>query len=182
MVMRQLLNPLFTDLLLKAVGPSGATFSSLLHNSVSPTILKASEKRNVIPSEVTLDLDGRILPGLTAADLEGELRILLGKDCTIETFLPYPGPISTDLGLFETLAETLRELDPQGFPVHFVSYGATDARFFYRLGIQTFGFTPLQFSEGLALTGTIHAANERVPVAALDFGVQAIFKAIQRFH
>ena len=182
MVMRQLLNPLFTDILLKAIGTSGATFSPLLHNSVSPTILKASEKLNVIPSEVTLDLDGRILPGFTAADLEGELRILLGKDCTIETFLPFPGPASTDMGLFETLAAPLRELDPQGIPVPYVNPAVTDARFFTKLGIQTYGYTPLQISEGLGLTGTIHAADERVPVAALDFGVQAIFQAIQRFH
>jgi acetylornithine deacetylase/succinyl-diaminopimelate desuccinylase-like protein len=182
MVIRQLLNPLFTDALLKVVGSTGETFSALLRNTVSPTILKASEKFNVIPSEVTLDLDGRILPGLTAADLEGELRMLLGKDCTVETFMPYPGPSSTDLGLFETLAETLRELDPHGSPFHFVNYGATDARFFYKLGIQTYGFTPIQISEGLALTGTIHAANERVPVKALEFGVQAVYKALQNFH
>jgi acetylornithine deacetylase/succinyl-diaminopimelate desuccinylase-like protein len=182
LVMRQILNPFFTDLFLKTIGSNGDTYASLLHNSVSPTIVKASERRNVIPSEVVLDLDGRILPGLTAADLEGELRALLGKDCEIETYLPYPGPTTTDIGLFGTLAGCLQELDPQGHPFHFVNYGATDARFFYKLGIQTFGFTPLQISEGLALTGTIHAANERVPVKALEFGVEAVFKAIQRFH
>ena len=182
LVMHQLLNPLFTDTLLRVMGSSGETFSSLLHNSASPTMINASEKLNVIPSEVTLNLDGRILPGLTAADLEGELRTLLGNDCVIETFLPYSGPTSTDMGLFDTLAVTLRELDPQGSPFHFVNYGATDARFFYKLGIQTYGFTPLQFSEGFALTGTIHAADERVPVKALEFGMQAVYSAIQKFH
>ncbi len=182
MVMRQLLNPLFTDLVLKVVGQNGATFSSLLHNSVSPTILKAGGSLNVIPSEVSLDLDGRILPGLTAAELEGELRTLLGKDCTIEASVPYPSLASTDMGLFETLAASLRDLDPQGIPVPFVNYAVTDARFFSKLGIQTYGYTPIKITEGLALTGTIHAADERLPVSALDFGVQAIIQTIQRFH
>jgi len=182
MVMRGLLNPLFTNRVLKVMGSSGEAFSALLHNSASPTMVKASEKFNVIPSEVTLNLDGRILPGLTAGDLEKELRPLLGDDCAIEVLVPYPGPTSSDMGLYEILAGTLQELDPQGTPFHFVSYGATDARFFYRLGIQTYGFTPLQFTEGFALTGTIHAADERVPVKALEFGVQAVFKAIQSFH
>jgi acetylornithine deacetylase/succinyl-diaminopimelate desuccinylase-like protein len=29
---------------------------------------------------------------------------------------------------------------------------------------------------------TIHAADERVPVEALDFGTQAVYQAIQKFH
>jgi acetylornithine deacetylase/succinyl-diaminopimelate desuccinylase-like protein len=177
-----LLNPLITDSLLKIMGSSGETFSSLLHNSASPTMINASDKLNVIPSKVTLNLDGRILPGLTAADLEKELRLLLGNDCEIEAFVPYAGPTSNDMGLYETLAGTLHDLDPQGTPFHFVSFGATDARFFYKLGIQTYGFTPLQFTEGFGLTATIHAANERVPVKGLEFGVQAVYSALQMFH
>ena len=182
LVIRQLLNPFFTDSLLKVLGTTGATFSPLLHNSISPTILRASENLNVIPSEVALELDGRILPGFSAADLEAELRKLLGKDCSIESFLPLPGLSSTNMGLFDTLASTLRELDPQGIPFPFVNYAVTDARFFARLGIQTYGFTPLLITEGLDLTSTIHAADERVPVTALDFGVKAIFNALQKFH
>lgn len=182
LVLRQLLNPGLTNILLKALGSNGATFSPLLHNSVSPTMLKASEKRNVIPSEVVLELDGRVLPGFSAGDLEKELRRLLGPDCTIEAFMPYPVLPTTDMGLFETLAATLREQDPDGLPVPFINFAVTDARFFARLGIQTYGFTPLKFSEGLDLTGTIHSADERVPVAALDFGANAVFKALQTYH
>jgi acetylornithine deacetylase/succinyl-diaminopimelate desuccinylase-like protein len=182
LVLRQLLNPPLTNILLRALGRKGNTFSPLLHNSVSPTILQASDKRNVIPSEVTLELDGRLLPGLTAPDLEAELRKLLGDDCAIETSVPDPGPTATDMGLFEMLVGCLRELDPQGIPFPFVNYGVTDARFFARLGIQTYGFTPLLISEGLDLTNTIHAADERVPVAALDFGIRAVFNAIQKVH
>jgi acetylornithine deacetylase/succinyl-diaminopimelate desuccinylase-like protein len=182
LVLRQLLTPRLTNIILKVMGKTGATFSPLLHNSVSPTMLKASEQRNVIPSEVTLELDGRILPGFTAEILENELRDLLGDDCDIQSFLPFPGLGKVDMGLYDTLAGVLRELDPKGIPFPFVNFGVTDARFFSRLGIQTYGFTPLLIAEGLDLTSTIHAADERVPVAALDFGVQAVFNAIQRFH
>jgi acetylornithine deacetylase/succinyl-diaminopimelate desuccinylase-like protein len=182
LVLRQLLNPIFTNLVLKLMGSSGGTFAPLLHNSVSPTILNASQERNIIPSEVHLELDGRLLPGFGAADLEKELRTLLGKDCTIEASVPYPGLASTDMGLFETLAAPLRELDPQGIPVPFVNFAVTDARFFSKLGIQTYGYTPLLITEGLDLTSTIHAADERVPVAAMDFGAAAVFKTIQTFR
>ncbi len=182
LVLRQLLNPPLTDILLRILGTTGNTFSPLLHNSVSPTILKAGDQINVIPSEVAVQLDGRILPGFTAADLESELHSLLGKDCIIETILPFPGLATPDMGMFDILAGTLRELDPEGIPVPFVNFGVTDARFFSRLGIQTYGFTPLLITEGLDLTGTIHAANERVPVPALEFGVAAVFNALRKFH
>jgi acetylornithine deacetylase/succinyl-diaminopimelate desuccinylase-like protein len=80
------------------------------------------------------------------------------------------------------LAATLHELDPAGIPFPFVNYAVTDARFFSKLGIQTYGFTPLLITEGLDLTNTIHGADERVPVAALEFGVKAVFNTLQKYH
>jgi acetylornithine deacetylase/succinyl-diaminopimelate desuccinylase-like protein len=166
---------------MSALGQRLSMFEPLLHNTVSPTMLKASDKRNVIPSEVVLELDGRLLPGFTAPDLERELGAILGKDGAIETYLPYPGPASSDMGLFDTLAAPLRKLDPQGIPVPYVNPAVTDARFFSRLGIQTYGYTPVQLPDGFSFIGTIHAADERVPVKALDFGANAVFEAIQKF-
>ena len=37
----------------------------MLHNTVSPTIVRGGDTINVIPSEITLELDGRLLPGFT---------------------------------------------------------------------------------------------------------------------
>jgi acetylornithine deacetylase/succinyl-diaminopimelate desuccinylase-like protein len=182
LAIQQLLNPLMTNFLLRVLGSTGATFSPLLHNSVSPTIINASTERNVIPSEITLILDGRVLPGYGASDLVEDLRRLLGEDCGIDAILPFPGPATTNMGLYDTLAAALRDLDPGGNPFPFVNFAVTDARFFSQLGIQTYGFTPLLISEGLDLTSTIHAANERVPVTALDFGVKAVFNVLQNFH
>ena len=182
LVLKQLLNPLLTDLLLNLLGEQLSIFAPLLHNTVSPTVLQASDKRNVIPSEVTLELDGRLLPGFSVEAMQRELRTLLGEDCTIEAVLPDPGLEAVTMDLFEMLAETLCELDPQAIPVPYVSTAATDARFFGRLGIQTYGFTPLQLPKGFNFASTIHAADERVPVEALDFGVKAVYQAIQKFH
>ena len=180
-VMRLLLNPVLTNAILKIMGQNGTTFFPLLHNTVSPTILKASDKRNVIPSEVVLELDGRLVPGCTADDLKQELTALLGADCTIETYLPDAGPATSDMGLFETLAAPLRALDPTGIPVPYVNPAVTDARFFAKLGIQTYGYTPLQLPDDFSFVGTIHAADERVPVAALAFGTQAVYEVLKRF-
>jgi acetylornithine deacetylase/succinyl-diaminopimelate desuccinylase-like protein len=59
--------------------------------------------------------------------------------------------------------------------------GVTDARFFSQLGIQTYGFTPMQLPTDFKFTELAHAANERIPVEAMDFGTQAIFDVLKRF-
>lgn len=182
LVIRQLLNPALTDLILKILGEQGSLFSPLLHNTISPTMLKASDKTNVIPCEVTLGMDGRLVPGGKPEDMIRELHALLGEDVQFEVFKAEPGPAAPDMGLFDTLGDILHGLDPAGIPLPYVMSGVTDARFLSKLGIQTYGFTPLQLPEGFNFAGTIHAADERVPVAALDFGVKAIFSALQQFH
>jgi len=182
LLFRQLTNPLLADRLVKALGPRVALFAPLLHNTVSPTMLRASNKVNIIPSEIELGLDGRLLPGFKPEDMIRELRALLGDDFDLEIVMFDPGPAEPDMGLFDTLGAVLRELDPKGVAVPLVMSGVTDARFLSRLGIQTYGFTPLKLPDDFNFIRTIHAADERVPVDALDFGLQAIFKALQRFH
>src|SRR5205085_11203287 len=52
----------------------------LLGMTVSPTIIHASEKRNVIPGLCEVTVDCRLLPGQTEADAEAVLRDWLGSD------------------------------------------------------------------------------------------------------
>ncbi|MBN1536918.1 MAG: M20/M25/M40 family metallo-hydrolase [Anaerolineales bacterium] len=178
-VLRQLLNPVATELILKILGKQAVLFSPILHNTVSPTMLQASDKINVIPSKVSLGLDGRLLPGFTPEDMQVELHALLGKDFDIEVVDYSPTLYNLDMGLFDTLSNILKEADPQGIPIPFVGSWVTDARFFNQLGIQTYGFTPLRVPDDFDMSGLAHAADERVPIDALEFGVQAVYKAIQ---
>jgi acetylornithine deacetylase/succinyl-diaminopimelate desuccinylase-like protein len=181
LAIRALNNPLFADAVIGAIGERGSIFAPLLHNTISPTILKASDKVNVIPSEGSIGLDGRLLPGFTPRDMEREMHALLGSDYDLEVMEYDPGPAAPDMGLFSTLGNVIKELDPQAVPVPYVMSGVTDARFFCKLGIQTYGFTPLQLPDDFSFIGTIHAADERVPVTALEFGTQAIYSALQKF-
>jgi acetylornithine deacetylase/succinyl-diaminopimelate desuccinylase-like protein len=86
------------------------------------------------------------------------------------------------MGLFDTLASSLQSLNPTGIPVPYVNPAVTDARFFAKLGIQTYGYTPLHLPDNFSFIGTIHAADERVPVEAVEFGARAVYQAIQQFH
>jgi multidrug resistance efflux pump len=92
-----------------------------------------------------------------------------------------PGPTTLDMGLFDTLAEILREADPQGVPCPLLLSGATDGRFFSQLGIQTYGFLPMPLPEDFNFTHAVHANDERIPIEAVGFGTRAIYQALQRF-
>ncbi len=181
LILGQLLNPRLTNSILNLLGERGGLFAPLLHNSVSPTILHGSGKINVIPSKASVELDGRLLPGYQPDDMISELRQIVGSDVEVKVIRHDPGPAEPDMGLFDELASILRETDPDGVPVPLLLSGVTDGRFFSRLGIQTYGFLPMQLPEDFDFTQTIHAADERIPVDAVQFGADAIFRLLRRF-
>jgi acetylornithine deacetylase/succinyl-diaminopimelate desuccinylase-like protein len=181
LVLRQLLNPRLTSTILNLLGQRAELLDPLLHHTISATVVGGGDKINVIPSEITLKLDGRLLPGYRPADLLAEVRQIVGDEVELELIRHDPGPAEPDMGWFDTLAGILREADPEGVPMPLIVNGVTDARFFSRLGIQTYGFTPMNLPPGFPFWRTIHAADERIPVEAIAFGTEAIFKALQRF-
>jgi len=177
----QLNHPLMTRTILNLLGAGGKGFYPLFHNTVSPTVLHGSASINVIPSEISVELDGRLLPGYRPEDMMNELRLIVGDDVHLELIKFDAGPAEPDMGLFGVLSQILHEADPEGIMVPSVLSGVTDGRFFSKLGIQTYGFLPMLLPENFNFSATIHAANERVPVRAVEFGAQAMFKALQRF-
>lgn len=144
-------------------------------------MLSASDKTNVIPARVVLDMDGRMVPGCTTAEFMAEIRAVAATEMDLEVMHFDPGPAAPDMTLFPTLAGILKEADPEGVPVPLLMAGVTDGRFFSRLGIQTYGFLPMPMPADFNFVRTIHAADERIPVEAVGFGADAIFKALQRF-
>jgi acetylornithine deacetylase/succinyl-diaminopimelate desuccinylase-like protein len=179
--LRGLLVPALADRLLDAFGERGRIFDPLLHNTASATIVKGGEKINVIPDSLALELDCRLLPGFAPEHVFAELRALAGVELEFE--LAQYDPISgePDMTLFDTLAGTLRELDADARPILMLLPGVTDGRFFSRLGIQTYGFLPMQLPPELPFMQLIHAPDERLPADAVEFGTRAIGRVLERF-
>jgi len=181
-VLRMLLKPRLADTALRLLGERGTSLEPMLRNTVNATIVRCGQKINVVPSEIEVELDGRALPGFTPEQLIAEVQELVGKDVELELVRHDPGAPEPDLGLFDTLAGVLRELDPDGIPVPLLQIGVTDGRFFSRAGVQTYGFLPMRLPPDFQFARLIHAADERIPVDALEFGAEAVWRAVQRFH
>ena len=179
-VLLQLLDPAQTDMILDMLGQPGQTFDPLLHNTANITMIHGGQKNNVIPSEIVVDLDGRLLPGSGPEDMIAEMLQLAGNDIDLEVISYDPGPAEPDMGLYTTLADILKEADPSGTPLPNLLPAVTDGRYFTRLGIQTYGFLPMILPENFNFSSTIHAADERIPLEALEFGANAIYQALLR--
>ena len=162
--------------------PQARNFDALLHNTVNATVVGGGIKTNVIPSEILLELDGRVLPGFTSDDLISELHELLGDDLSFEIIRHDPGEAGVNMGLFPLLKDIVEDLDPDGVVIPSMVGGFTDGRMFSRLGIQNYGFLPLKLPPGTNFSATVHAADERVPVEALAFGLHAMSAVIERYR
>lgn len=184
LVLRLLLKPALTDKLLDLLGARGQALDALLHNMVVACIIRGGEWGGTVPSEIIVELSACMLPGYTPVDVITELRNIVGDGVELEVvhdaFVEPSTPVP-DLKLFDMLAGILREADPAGIPVPVLLPAPTDGRIFSRLGIQTYGFMPMNGPAGFDFSSVAHGANERVPVEALNFGAAAIYKVLQQF-
>ncbi|MGQ0508206.1 MAG: M20/M25/M40 family metallo-hydrolase [Myxococcaceae bacterium] len=185
-MMPLLLHPLASDRLLRSLPDRGVAraMSAILRNTVSPTVVRAGNKTNVIPSFAEAQLDGRTLPGQNADSLLKELRELVGEDVKLEVMRSLdPVESSPDTLLFGTLAEAIRKMDPEGVAVPYIIPGFTDAEPFSKLGVTYYGFAPIRFpaEPRVAFSELYHSDNERIPLSGFSAGLDALYFAVRRF-
>jgi len=181
-VVRRLLHRAFTDRVLDALGEAGRTFEPLFRNTVNATIVRGGERLNVIPSEVHIALDARLLPGYTTADLLDELRPILRGDGEAHVVAEEGRSSEPDLQLVDLLGRLLRERVPDAVPVPYLLPASSDGRHFARLGVQTYGYTPMNLPPDVSFFSTIHAADERIPVEAVGFGADVLYDVIRSYE
>ena len=180
--LKALLDPETSDAVAAELGgATGLIFEAALRNTANATIVRGGQKINVIPAEIELEVDARALPGWSPDDLISELRSAIGDRVEIEVVRHDAGPAEPDLSLLDTLGAVLSELDPEAITVPMLQIGVTDGRFFSRIGIQTYGFLPLDLPEGFDAFSLVHAADERVPADSLRFGTEVLFRTLGRF-
>jgi acetylornithine deacetylase/succinyl-diaminopimelate desuccinylase-like protein len=161
--------------------PVKRRLSAALHNTATPTILRAGTKINVIPAVAEADVDCRILPGTTLAALEQEVRGVVGERVEI-AFGPVYQPLESDPAspLFEMMRRVLADHERGSVLVPGLITGGTDAKRVGPLGVKVYGFVPMRY-EGPGMTGLAHNHDERVSVANLAFGVGVLYDVVRRF-
>ncbi|NEC50446.1 M20/M25/M40 family metallo-hydrolase [Actinospica acidiphila] len=162
------------DALLEKLGGAAKLVEATVRNSSNPTMLDAGYKVNVIPGEAVAHVDGRFLPD-TEEEFRATMDRLTGPDVDW-TFshheIALQAPV--DSPTFARMREAVQAFAPEAYTVPYCMSGGTDAKQFARLGITGYGFAPLKLPEGFDYQALFHGVDERVPVEALQFGVQVL--------
>jgi acetylornithine deacetylase/succinyl-diaminopimelate desuccinylase-like protein len=168
----------------RAIDPIAAELvEPLLAPTFSPTMITASQKRNVIPALCEVTVDCRLLPGQHPPAVEQLLRAVLGNDIDYELEWQevHGGTRSPlDTRLWAAVESFVDERDPDARAVPICVAGFTDSHWL-REAFDTvaYGFFPArELSYDLAATLT-HSADERIPVADLELGVDWLRYAAQ---
>lgn len=146
-----------------------------------PTVIHGGHRINVIPGEVTLEVDGRILPGTDPEAWRERVQGVVGSEVTVELLSRNTGIEAEPASPFlDAIAETITTLDPAAVVAPYLSAGGTDAR--HLPGIKVYGFFPFGPSEAAkTYTGLIHGHDERIAIADLGFGTRFLYELTTRF-
>lgn len=164
---------------------SARSFSALLSNTASATVLRAGGKINVIPDSAEVHIDGRILPGQTEEDFLRELAHVLGPDIELEVIKSMPPVVTEPMEspLFDVIRDKIVEREPDAVVVPYLLPGFTDAKYFTRLGTRWYGFAPVKIdpNSGIRFADMFHGHNERVPIAGLHWGTEILYAVVTEF-
>jgi acetylornithine deacetylase/succinyl-diaminopimelate desuccinylase-like protein len=160
------------------LGALSRMIGATLRDTANVTMLSAGVRTNVVPSEARATVDVRILPG-READLKAELAELIGP--LVELIWDTSPAVQTtfDGTVAHAMTAAIAAEDPGARLLPYMLPASTDAKSFDRLGIRHFGFTPLRLPADLDFTALFHGIDERVPVAALEFGVRVLERLLR---
>ena len=152
----------------------GELVAPLLAMTLSPTMVTASRKRNVIPAVCDVTVDSRLLPGMTPAEQHEIVRRVLGDgDYELEVMEAHGGtrsPIETPL--WDAVSSWVREVEPAASAAPVCVAGFTDSHWFRQaFGTVAYGFFPARVMDAELAARLMHSADERVPVEDLELGV-----------
>jgi acetylornithine deacetylase/succinyl-diaminopimelate desuccinylase-like protein len=171
------------NFLLKQVPDKGvaAALAAVLSNTAVPTVLRGGGTTNVIPGYAEAWVDGRSLPGQTAADLVREIKDIIGHDIAVDVERDMP-PVEIDprSPLWDLMVAGIKKHDPEGVPVPYLAPGFTDAKSWSRLGTRCYGFMPIRFpDDGTKFADLFHGHDERIPVDGLKWGVGVLYDVVR---
>ncbi|HYC32510.1 MAG TPA: M20/M25/M40 family metallo-hydrolase [Gemmatimonadales bacterium] len=148
--------------------------NALLRNTITPTVLRGSDKTNIIPQEASAELDIRLLPDEDTVAFRRELERVIGDSTirleSIGDMAPrYDAPLDTEL--FRSIERTAKQLLP-GVPIATpISPRASDRPYWAAAGVIAYGIDPwlVELEESRR---SVHGIDERLSLQNIEFGLR----------
>ena len=158
------------------------SLEGMLRDTVTPNVIHVGKKVNVVPGFGEAEIDVRTLPDTDQAELLRQLQAIAGDAVTVEAVMVMPPVVSpSDAPVVGLMREALHRADPDATALPMMITLGTDGKALARLGIPTYGFTPLRLEPEFPYLSLWHANDERIPVSALRFGLPVLHEVVRRF-
>ena len=152
----------------------------LLRDTISLTMMGASEQTNVIPAEAWANLDVRILPGGDRqALLEAIRKVVDDPNVTVEPLsseFRVANYSTTDTVLFAVIRQVSAHYFPGTPVVPLITSGYTENQRYRPLGIHAYGFNPYVATDEEG--NTEHGNDERIRVDEVKRGPRVLFDVL----
>jgi acetylornithine deacetylase/succinyl-diaminopimelate desuccinylase-like protein len=151
-----------------------------LHTTVSPTMLQAGMKINVIPNAAEAQIDVRRLPSETREEVLDRFRRAI-HDSAVEVMtaggqeMPATPPSPLDTALYRRMEEVFAKASPNAMVVPYMQRGATDGSFLRQKGMPVYG-VPVFLREDRE--NRAHANDERISHANLESGTRLLWEIV----
>ena len=160
-----------------------AMVEPMLGTTLSPTMIAASQRVNVVPGLCEVVCDCRLLPGDSPADVESALHELLGgygyELEWVEAVGGTRSPLETRL--WDAIEAFVAAEDPAARLAPVVSAGFTDSHFLREaFGTVAYGFFPMRTMDPELAARLVHSADERIAVEDLELGTRFLLHVARR--
>ena len=147
--------------------------AAMVRTTFAVTMLRGSEKRNVIPPEAWAGIDCRMLAGDDPAEIVAWVKGVIDDDqievaVTGEPKVPNLSP--PDTALYKSLAEALRRRAPEVVVTPEILVAFTDNWVFRRCGLHGYGWSPFLMDEGE--WARVHGNDERLSLENIHAGAR----------
>ncbi|MFT4768404.1 MAG: carboxypeptidase PM20D1 [Glaciecola sp.] len=130
------------------------------------TMLQAGHAENALPQSATATVNCRIFPGVSVADIEAELRAVVGNEEAEFVLLgdPTESPISEiRADVLAAVSKSVHSRHPGLDMITYMESGGTDGMHYRSAGIPTWGISGVFMNPDEMYA---HGLNERVPIKA----------------
>ena len=162
---------------------AGALVEPLLSLTLSPTMIRASDTRNVIPAVCEVSVDCRLPPGLTPEAVEPAILGALGEGDHELVWLEHHGGTRSPVegSLWDAVASLVAQLEPQAAAVPICGAGFTDSHWMRdAFGTVAYGFFPMRTMDPEVASLLVHSADEHIHVEDLELGTEFLRHAARR--
>ena len=167
----------------RVISDANPAWSAMLRDTISPTMVNAGVRANVIPAEARATLNIRLLPGDTISSLLSELNKLV-NDPQVKFEVQQNAGLAAPTSSLETdFYNAIVKAAAQEFggaPVlPYQSTWGTDSAQLRLHNVQAYGLVPFPLSE--EDLKRMHGDDERIPVAAFTKGVDLMVRIVNEF-